>query len=572
MRLFPEAVSTGLNQEMSELANGTDFTNPFRYAPHPLVKAASELTLNEIESAEELSRLFEEGKMLGILIVQDSAGHIGYLAGFSGNVGGRSTIDGFVPPIYDLTEPDGFYKTHEAEISAISVQISDIVTSELVPAKNEFERIKEQKELEIAELKRKKSDKLIGSNGESWRSSSQFLNGEIKRAKDKWKEIINEAEGKIHSIEERIKALRTHRAHKSDELQRWIFEQYIVHNAAGEQASIFEIFQGKGLIPPGGTGECAAPKLLNHAYIQGLKPLAMGEFWYGRSPSTAVRTHGHFYPSCTSKCGPLLAFMTKGLSITQEDTIPHTGPIDIYGEKDDVYSKKMKVEIIYEDEAIIAVNKPSGTPSVPGLDGRMSIQEWLENQYPDSPEREAGKKIEAVHRLDMDTSGIMIFAKTEDAAINIRKQFEEHTVQKTYMARLCPADTHRYAREIPELETGDKGTIVLPLSPDYDERPRQKVDTAQGKPSLTEYEVISVNPDGTTDIIFHPHTGRTHQLRVHSAHILGLGRPILGDKLYGGCDTTATDTHLKRLHLHALSITFRHPVTNNIITLSSTII
>ena len=585
MRLFPEAVYTGLHQEMSELAKGTDFTNPFRYTPHPLVKAASELILSEIDESETLSGIFAEGKMLGVLIVEDSTGQIGFLAGFSGNVGGRSRIDGFVPSIYDLTEPDGFYRTHEAEISAVSAQITDVSTLELIPARNEFERIKEQRDLEISELKRNKSEKLTSAKNENWRLSSQFLNGEIKRAKDKWKGIITEKEAELHSIEERIKSLRTRRAQMSDELQRWIFEQYIVYNADGEQASILEVFQKKGLIPPGGTGECAAPKLLNHAYLHKMKPLAMGEVWYGRSPSTAIRTHGHFYPSCTSKCGPLLAFMMKGLTITQEDTmptsmgdhdfsIPHTGPIDIYGEKDDVYRKVMKAEIIYEDEAIIAVNKPSGTPSVPGLDGRTSIQEWLEKQYLDSPEREAGNKIEAVHRLDMDTSGIMIFAKTEAAAVDIRKQFEEHTVQKTYMARLCPADTHRYAAEIPELKDGDKGTITLPLSPDYDERPRQKVDSTQGKPSLTEYEVTSVNPDGTTDIIFHPHTGRTHQLRVHSAHILGLGRPILGDLLYGGCDimpgNPKTDTGLKRLHLHALSITFRHPYTNHIITLSST--
>lgn len=569
MRLFPGIVSIKSYLEISGPANGTGFTDPFRYAPHPLVKAASELILSEIEESETLSEVFAEGKMLGVLIVQDCTGQIGFLAGFSGNAGGRSRIDGFVPPIYDLTEPDGFYKTHEAEISAVSAQIADVSTLELIPARNEFERIKDQRDLEISELKRKKSEKLTSTKNKSWRLSSQFLNGEIKRAKDKWKDIITEAEVELHSIEEKIKSLRTSRAQMSDALQRWIFEQYIVYNADGEQASILEVFQKKGLIPPGGTGECAAPKLLNYAYQQGLKPLAMGEFWYGQSPVTAVRTHGHFYPSCTSKCGPLLAFMMKGLTIAKEDTMS----TDTYCTADNAYSKVIKAEIIYEDEMVIAVNKPSGMPSVPGLNGRTSIQEWLEKQYLDSPERENRNKIEAVHRLDMDTSGIILFAKNETAAVCLRKQFEERKIMKTYMARLCPADTHQYAADIPELKAGYKGMIELPLSPDYDERPRQKVDSTQGKPSLTEYEVTSVNKDGTTDIVFHPHTGRTHQLRVHSAHILGLGRPILGDLLYGGCDIMPgkpkTDTDLKRLHLHASSITFRHPATGHQITLKA---
>ena len=223
------------------------------------------------------------------------------------------------------------------------------------------------------------------------------------------------------------------------------------------------------------------------------------------------------------------------------------------------YDIATEAGIVYEDEAIIVANKPSGMPSVPGLDGRESLQEWLQNKL--------GISIFPVHRLDMDTSGIIVYAKTREAETNLKKQFEEHSVRKTYMARLCPADTHRFAAGTPELKAGDKGRIELPLSPDYDERPRQKVDKSQGKPSLTEYEVLSVNEDGTTDLIFHPHTGRTHQLRVHSAHLLGLGRPILGDLLYGGYAAHAKDLRAANLCLHALRITFRHPSSGEDITL-----
>ena len=229
----------------------------------------------------------------------------------------------------------------------------------------------------------------------------------------------------------------------------------------------------------------------------------------------------------------------------------------------------MNVEMIYEDKEIIVVNKPSGMPSVPGLDGRISLQEYLmENRKNETSENIPD--IRAVHRLDMDTSGIIIFAKTEEAEINLKRQFEEHTVSKTYMARLSPADSHRFADCICELKVGDKGKIELPLSADYDERPRQKVDMTQGKPSFTEYEVVSVNEDGTTDILFYPHTGRTHQLRVHSAHLLGLGRPILGDMLYGGCGNAWSDIGADtRLHLHAHSITFSHPTNHILITLTT---
>lgn len=522
MRIFPSEIIISPPER---------FTDPFRYVPHPLVKEAAGLIIQEIENDPELNEAFMEGKMLGVLVVSDNDGRIGYLAGFSGNVGGRSHIDGFVPPIFDLLNPSGHFKAREGEITAINSEIDELQASahhkSLIDRLSCFE---ESRDEEISfmkarmDLSRKQREEVRRHTDDPALLSelvreSQFEKAQLKRLKTGWEVKICDIRKELSEIQNRIKELKSRRASMSDELQRWIFSQYIVHNNDGEEKSIGEIFSDLGLIPPGGTGECAAPKLLEHAYRNGLKPLAMGEFWYGESPSTAVRTHGHFYPSCTSKCGPLLGFMTKGLEI-EKGTQAAAEPI-----------------IVHEDSLLIAINKPSGMPSVPGLDGRISAYEFLNRTQAD---------LHVIHRLDMDTSGILLFAKTAEAAVYLQRQFEEHSVQKTYHARLSAS---AYGEE---LKAGDKGEISLPLSPDYDERPRQKVDHVQGKTALTTYEVLSVSEDGTAEIIFHPHTGRTHQLRVHAAHTLGLGRPIVGDMLYGGSPAS-------HLHLYAQSITFRHP-------------
>ena len=574
MHLFPDSTYGLLKKEIAELSDGgTGFTNPFRYVPHPLVRTAARLTLDRIALSEELCGHLSQGKMLGVLVVKDQTGRTGYLSGFSGLVGGRSIVEGFVPPVFDLNDTNGRYRKEEAQISRFNEEIRTLTTGRMASAQKDIQAMRIKMESEISMLREQKAS--IHKDDSEYIRQSQFINAEIKRAKDRWKGLIAKKEEELSEIRREVDALRKRRSGMSDELQKWIFRQYIVHNAQGDSISIYDLFAGQGLMPPGGTGDCAAPKLLEHAYRNGLKPLAMGEFWYGRSPETAVRTHGHFYPSCTSKCGPLLAFMTSGLEghVLQGPppavagtpypgvgiSLPHTSL------PDPSQTETILPEVIYEDEWIVAVEKPSGMPSVPGLDGQTSLLEWL-----DARDSDTGTVHEAVHRLDMDTSGIILFAKNRNAAINLRKQFEEHTVRKTYMARLCPTEDNRFMPEKHDLKTGETGSIDLPLSADYDERPRQKVDKMQGKPSLTLYEVLSVNTDGTTDILFHPHTGRTHQLRVHAAHTLGLGRPILGDLLYGGhaIDGTESSTTASRLYLHACSITFRHPATDQEITFS----
>lgn len=530
------------------------FTDPFRYRPHPLVERAAEALLEKLEmwasmpegtQERTLEASLAEGKMLGVLVVSEPSGGIGYLCGFSGNVAGAGTIEGFVPPIFDLTDPDGHFRKEEAVLNGLSTRIRNAEDSEeLASAKEKLKFAEHQRDEEIMEFKammsRRKAERAeVRATTEdadilaSLTRESQHEKAELRRLKAAWEERISSLKAIVSGHSEKIDLLRKERAAKSDILQKWIFESFVVTGHAGSRASIMEIFASKGLTPPGGTGECAAPKMLSHAFSHGLKPLAMGEFWYGRASSTAVRSHGHFYPSCTSKCGPLLSHMLKGMElICDENASPRT-PV-----------------ILYQDTWIVIVEKPSGLPSVPGLDGRISLQELL------------GKDIRAVHRLDMDTSGVMVYAKDERTAAALQKQFEEHSVRKTYKARLSKPDCGRFAPSSPLLEEGCSGSISLPLAPDYDERPRQKADISQGKPSLTEYEVVSLNDDGTVEMLFRPHTGRTHQLRVHSAHSMGLARPIAGDLLYGGMTCP-------RLCLHALSLTFIHPATGKETTFTS---
>ena len=516
------------------------FTDPFRYVPHSTVQEAAQLVMKRIDESV-LNSEFTEGKMIGVLVVKDKESSIGYIAAFSGNVGGRSMIEGFVPPIFDLMDPEGEFKKGEAEISSINIQISQLSSSEelaslkakLIEAEKDRDSRTAVMRSRMAESKKKREELRKTCSDSSVLADltreSQFEKAELKRLKIACEERISSIRTRLDETTKQIDTLKHKRAAMSEKLQDWIFRQYIVHNALGESSSISALFSGLGLIPPGGTGECAAPKLLEYAYRNDLEPLAMGEFWYGKSPETAVRTHGHFYPSCTSKCGPLLGYMMKGLSIEQLDCQhidqSHNNPI-----------------IIYEDGTVIIVEKPNGMPSVPGLDGKQSLHEWLEKHT---------GEIHSVHRLDMDTSGIMIFAKNTDAAVNLRHQFENHTVHKTYMARIYGD----YKAKLPE-----SGSISLPLSPDYDERPRQKVDKKDGKEAITEYRIEQSRPDGSIDILLYPFTGRTHQLRVHCAHTLGLGCPIIGDRLYGSA--TISESRPTRLHLHAFSIAFCHPVTN----------
>ncbi len=410
------------------------FTYPFCYTPAPDIVAAANRLISFLDSSASL----KEGKMLGVLKVEDREGVVDYLYAFSGTVGGRAVLPGFVPPIYDLTDPEGYFRRREAEIGAM-------------PAGPE-------------------------------------------------------------------------RAAASAELQAWLFDQYRVSNARGQTLSIREVFARRGLVPPGGTGDCAAPKLLQYAYTHQLTPLAMGEFWYGASPVSEVREQGRFYPSCTGKCGPLLSFMLEGLEV-------EPNPLDRE------FTTDTEPRVLFEDPDILVAAKPAGMLSVPGRTRARSLLEWLRERY---------GEVHSCHRLDMDTSGVMVFARNLRAKVALERQFAGREVVKTYRARLVASDR--------PFDHARKGTIALPLSLDYYDRPRQMVDREHGKLAVTEYEVLAQFPDGQIDIRFTPKTGRSHQLRVHAAHAEGLGRPIKGDRLYGSPDGG-------RLFLHAESLSFLHPAT-----------
>lgn len=440
------------------------FTYPFCYVPHPLIREAAAALIERIDASDYLRGLFGEGKMMGALLVEDAAGDTRVLYGFSGVAGGTALVEGFVPPIFDLTEPGGYYRVAEARITAINERLALLRTS-------------------------------LSSDS------------------------THEA-GSAESVE----ALERERHALSVELQNWIFSRYRVSNARGESLSIKEVFARRGLVPPGGTGDCAAPKLLQYAYNHGLKPLAMGEFWYGASPRREVRTQGRFYPSCTGKCGPLLEFMLQGLDV-------EPNPLAQLSTRDP--------RIVFQDQYIIVAEKPSGMLAVPGR--------YVSHSMVSALEKLTGAEVFSCHRLDMDTSGLMVFAKTAAVQAALHRQFAAGEVRKRYQARLQPG------RELP----AEQGEISIPLSLDYYDRPRQMADWESGKPALTRYRVLRHRRDGSTDIEFEPLTGRTHQLRVHAAHALGLGRPIAGDRLYGG-DPTTPDAPLA---LHASRLEFRHPVT-----------
>lgn len=449
------------------------FTYPFCYTPRPEIVAASQALTARIDADPDLQALFAEGKMLGVLMVEVPDGSTNFLYAFSGLAGGRNRIEGFVPPIYDLLDPEGHFKREEATIVALTHRI-------------------------------------------------QALPGDAP--------------------DEERRALIQERRERSINLQEWLFEQFIVHNARGESLSIAEVFARRGLVPPGGTGECAAPKLLEHAYRNGLKPLALGEFWYGASPEGELRRAGSFYPACTGKCGPLLAFMLEGLEVEPD---PLQGP-GIAGNE--------SIEVLYVDDAILVIDKPSGVLSVPGRTRRASVPALLQSQY---------GTLYSCHRLDMDTSGLMVYARTPEDQAALQTQFAERTVRKSYRASLSPSLIRQDgAAGGHPLSPGDRGSIDLPLAQDWYDRPRQKVDPRHGKQAQTEYEVLAIFPDGTAEVRFTPLTGRTHQLRVHAAHPDGLGRPILGDRLYGGQTTDATSQPHRTdtpLQLRADSLSFRHP-------------
>ena len=359
---------------------------------------------------------------------------------------------------------------------------------------------------------------------------SQFQKAEYKRMERAWKERIAPLQQTVSDYEAGIQALKSERKQRSAALQQKLFEQFKMLNYRGEVKTLCDIFgQTVHKTPPAGAGECAAPKLLQQAYLHGWKPVAMAEFWWGESPKTEIRHHGHYYPACKGKCEPILGHMLQGLEVDENPILK------------ELQSGKKTLDIIYEDEWLAVVNKPAGMLSVPGKEDVVSVYSMMRERYPDAD----GPLI--VHRLDMATSGLLVVAKTKQVHQNLQAQFKNRSVGKRYIALLQGSVSQ------------DAGTVELPLCPNPLDRPRQMVHTGYGKPAVTDFEVLE-RKDNRTRIAFYPRTGRTHQLRVHAAHPLGLHCPIIGDELYG--------QKAERLYLHAEMLEFTHPVTGKRISIT----
>ena len=511
------------------------FTYPFCYTPHPLCVMAAEEVQHYLSKQSDWQEELSQGKMFGVLIVQTEDGSIGYLTAFSGILAGKNIHPYFVPPVYDLLQPQGFFKIEEENISAINrrirrleedkkyidlrsnlTQTTQSAQDALSIAKTQLKEAKDKRELlrKTGQLNAKEEAELI--------RESQFQKAEYKRLERSWKDKIASLQVEAGNWEKQIQELKAERKVRSAALQQQLFEQFRMLNYRGEVITLCDIFeQTVHKTPPAGAGECAAPKLLQQAYLHHWKPIAMAEFWWGNSPKNEIRHHGYYYPACKGKCEPILRHMLQGLEV-------EANPMQQEAEQGNE-----KLNIVYEDQWLLIINKPAGMLSVPGKERQTSIYDLARKAYPEAE----GPMI--VHRLDMATSGLLIIAKDKKTHQHLQAQFKNRSIRKKYIALLDGV--------VPE----DEGTIELPLCLNPLDRPRQMVDTQYGKPAITYYQVLE-RTDKYTRIAFYPHTGRTHQLRVHAAHPSGLHCPIIGDELYGKKD--------KRLYLHAESIEFTHPV------------
>lgn len=533
--------------------------NPFDYIPDAACDEAFRILVARIETLKEsdspadinFCRELEAGKMLGVLVAADSCGTLHTLYAFSGQLGdGGFYHSGFVGPVFDYLLPDGYFRTREADISRQNVEIAQFENGTLAETRREYDNAKALMESRIADYKeycrlskaKRKDRRETGVADEAELAAmlrqSQFEKAELHRLKKRLKADLEPFAGRLTEAKAHLDAMKEKRRSDSEALQSWLFTNFKVLNARGESKSLSDIFAGTSMkTPPSGAGECCAPKLLQAAYLRGLRPVAMAEYWYGQPKGGEVRRHGAHYPACRGKCYPVLGFMLEGLDVEP--------PLDSDCRDSAVHTP----EIIFENQWLCVVNKPGGMLSVPGKGEATSLQQWLGERY--GPQC----SVKMAHRLDQDTSGLMIATFGERPFKVMQSLFAWRKVKKTYVADL---EGEWEARDIPR-----QGRIALPLSPDWLDRPRQRVDFDNGKEAITDYEFTGTS-DGRSRVLLHPLTGRTHQLRVHAASVQGLGMPIAGDRIYGRNAPTsarsASACHPKRLHLHAQRIEFTFPL------------
>jgi len=525
------------------------FTFPFYYQPHPLCLLAAKQLQEYLETQSDWQRNFglsgntkaATGKMFGVLLVHNQQDELGFLSAFSGKISDSLHHPHFVPPVFDMLEPDGFFRKGQVELTQFSKLIKQLESNDLIATytaeltakensallalQNHRARIitgrKIRKEQRISAKKNLNSEALIQLNEALAKESIQQKN-QLRDLKIYWEEQIKITADPLTQISNEIAALKMRRRNLSNSLHKWLFNNYRFLNKNRSYKNLRDIFNTTSQnIPPAGAGECTAPKLLQYAFQHDLKPLAMAEFWWGKSPKSEIRKHKHFYPACLGKCRPILLHMLDGIEIDENPLL--TNP-----------AEGKNIQIIYQDDVMVVINKPAGFLSVPGKNIEDSVFLRMKQQFPLA----TGPLI--VHRLDMLTSGLMVIALTKEAHKKLQKQFIHRVVKKRYVALLDGL-----------LEI-DKGSVDLPLRVDLDDRPRQLVCYEYGKLATTKWQVIARN-NQQTKVYFHPITGRTHQLRIHSAHFNGLNMAIVGDDLYG--------THGERLFLHAETLELNHPIT-----------
>jgi len=528
------------------------FTFPFYYQPHPLCLLAVKQLQEHLETQQDWQHNFglsgesetAIGKMFGVLLVQNKQGEIGYLSGFSGKVADSNHLEHFVPPVFDMLEQGGFFRTGHDELTLLSEQIKRLESNPKVAeyaqalsveVESSSKQIQVHRARMIIGRKDRKERRTLAEttlDKEEFLKTKEVLSKESIKQKNQlrdltfyWDERVQKVTDKLHSLTDEITALKKQRKDFSHSLQQKLFDSYRFLNKEGIHKNLRDIFKDTPQqVPPAGAGECTAPKLLNYAFKNDLKPLAMAEFWWGESPKSEIRKHQHFYAACLGKCQPILKHMLEGIALDDNPLLNNP-------------AEGKTIDIVYQDDVMVIINKPAEVLSVPGKNIEDSVYLRMKQRFPTA----TGPLI--VHRLDMSTSGLMVIALNKDVHKKLQKQFINRTVKKRYVALLDG------------LLTEDEGIVDLPLRVDLDDRPRQLVCYEYGKAAKTKWQVIE-QKNKQTKVYFYPITGRTHQLRVHSAHIKGLNTPIVGDDLYG--------QKANRLHLHAETLELTHPITREL--------
>lgn len=521
------------------------FTFPFYYTPHPLSRLATKELQDHLKTQIEWEHNFDlDGKMFGVLVVKNLLNEIGYLAAFSGKLADKNHHSNFVPPVFDMLKENNFFNKGMLAFNKINdtvkllendpeyLRSKEFLNKETLIASQEIEQLRESMRQAKKARKISRAQGEIRLSIEKFQSLKEVLIRESLRYKHQlnvltksWKEKLSNDQKKLAFYQNEIEILKEKRKNHSADLQQEIFEKYRFLNTKGELKNLSEIFIETP--PKAGAGECAAPKLLQYAFLQNLKPIAMAEFWWGTPPKSQIRKHGNFYPSCRGKCEPILGHMLAGIEMDENPLLknPAIGKI---------------IKTVFEDEYLVVINKPTELLSVPGKNIEDSVAFRMKKKYPDA----TGPLI--VHRLDMSTSGLMLIAKSAEIHKILQSQFIKHTIKKRYVA-LLNGTLERH-----------EGIINLPLRVDLNDRPRQLVCHKWGKSAQTKWKIIS-RKNKQTKVHFSPVTGRTHQLRMHAAHSEGLNMPIVGDDLYG--------TKSSRLHLHAEFLEFIHPISKKIMTI-----